>query len=200
MIDTMARATVRIAVTLLVVVASATVCRAASSRPSQPPYPPTPHTGTKYVSKRYGYSIVLRGKYVLVPAKLQWDGRFPFGDTGMVDLIAGVYIDHKFVVAAEPVPAGMTLSEWEAFVVGVQRSFCGGLRNFRASSLGGEPAQEFVNTCSNAPSVPWRVITLAALHNGRGYLLNYLSESTSSAAAEHRNYDAGRRSFHFTQK
>jgi hypothetical protein len=111
-----------------------------------------------------------------------------------------VYIDHKFVVAAEPVPAGMTLSEWEAFVVGVQRSFCGGLRNFRASSLGGEPAQEFVNTCSNAPSVPWRVITLAALHNGRGYLLNYLSESTSSAAAERRNYDAGRRSFHFTQK
>jgi hypothetical protein len=198
MIDTMARATVRIAVTLLVVVASATVCAAASGRPSKTTS--APPAGKKYISKRYGYSIVLRGKYVLVPAKLQWDGRFPFGDTGMVDLIAGVYIDHKFVVAAEPVPAGMTLSEWEAFVVGVQRSFCGGLRNFRASSLGGEPAQEFVNTCSNAPSVPWRVITLAALHNGRGYLLNYLSESTSSAAAERRNYDAGRRSFHFTQK
>lgn len=195
MIDTMARATVRIAVTLLVVVASATVCGAASSRRSQPPYPPTPHTGTNYVSKRYGYSIVLKGKYLWFLAKQQWDGRFPFGDTGQVDLIAGVYQDYKFAVAAKPVPAGMTLSEWEAFVEGVQRQQCHGLRNFRATSLGGEPAREFVNDC---PS--YRVITLAALHNGRGYLLNHLSEPTSNAAADRRNYDAGRRSFQFTQK
>ena len=193
MIDTIARATVRIAVTLLVVVASATVCAAASSRPSKTTSAPA--AGKKYISKRYGYSIVLRGKYVLVPAKLQWDGRFPFGDTGQVDLIAGVYIDYKFAVAAKPVPAGMTLSEWEAFVVKVQRQQCNGRRNFRATSLGGEPAREFVNDC---PS--YRVITLAALHNGRGYLINHLSEPTSNAAADRRNYDAGRRSFHFTQK
>src|SRR5436305_10418738 len=64
MIDTMARATVRIAVTLLVVVASATVCAAASSRPSKTTSAPA--AGKKYISKRYGYSIVLRGKYVLV--------------------------------------------------------------------------------------------------------------------------------------
>jgi hypothetical protein len=92
----------------------------------------------------------------------------------------------------------MTLSEWEAFVEGVQQQFCYGLRNFRPSSLGGEPAQEFVNTCPNSPS-SWRVITLTALHNGRGYLLNFLSEPSSNAAAERRNYDAGRRSFRFTQ-
>ena len=196
----MARATVRIAVTLLVVVASTTVCGAASSRPSQPPYPPTPHTGTTYVSKRYGYSIVVKGKYLWWPAKQQWDGRFPFGSTGQVDLIAGWYINDKFLVSAMPVSAGTTLSEWEAFVKGVQDRYCGRLRDFRPSSLGGEPAQEFVNTCSNDGTVPWRVITLAALHNGRGYLLNYLSESTSNAAAERRNYDAGRRSFHFIQK
>jgi hypothetical protein len=175
-----------------------TVCGAASSRASQTTS--APPAGKKYISKRYGYSIVLRGKYVLVPAKHQWDGGFPFGDTEMADLIAAVYIDHKFVVAAEPVAPDMTLSEWEAFVVGVQRQYCYGLRNFRDSSLGGEPAQEFVNTCPNAPSPPWRVITLAALHNGRGYLINYLSESTSNAAAERRNYDAGRRTFQFTQK
>jgi len=190
----MASATVRIAVTLLVVVASATVCGAASSRSSQPPYPPTPHTGTKYISKRYGYSIVLKGKYLWFPAKKQWDGRFPFGDTGQVDEMAGYYIDHKFIVAAKPVPAGMTLSEWETFVEGVQKQICHGLRHFRATSLGGEPAREFVNSCPQ-----YEVITLAALHNGRGYLLNYLSEPTSNAAAERRNYEAGRRSFRFTQ-
>jgi len=196
MIDTMARATVRIAVTLLVVVASATVCGVASSRASQTISPPP--AGNRYISKRYGYSIAPKGSYVFVPAKQNWDGRFPKGDTGQVDLIAGWYINDKFVVSAMPVSAGTTLSEWEAFVVGVQRGYCSRLRNFRPSSLGGEPAQEFVNTCPNEPS--YRVITLAAVHNGRGYLINFVSESTSNAAAERRNYDAGRRSFRFTQK
>jgi hypothetical protein len=188
----MARAAVCIAVALLAVVASATVCGAASGRASQTT--PAPPAGKKYISKRYGYSIVPTGKYLWFPAKKQWDGRFPFGDTGQVDVMAGYYIDHKFIVAAKPVPAGMTLSEWEAFVEGVQRQFCHGLRHFRATSLGGEPAREFVNSCPQ-----YEVITLAALHNGRGYLLNYLSEPTSNAAAERRNYEAGRRSFRFTQ-
>jgi hypothetical protein len=192
----MPRAAVRIAVALLAVVASATVCGAASSRASQTTS--APPAGKKYISKRYGYSIAPKGSYLWIPAKQQWDGRFPFGSTGQVDLIAGWYRDDKFAVAAKPVPAGMTLSEWEAFVEGVQQKFCWGLRNSRPSSLGGEPAQEFVNTCPNSPS-SWRVITLAALHNGRGYLLNFLSEPSSNAAAERRNYDAGRRSFRFTQ-
>jgi hypothetical protein len=192
----MARAAVRIAVTLLAVVASATASGAASGRPSQTTA--APPAGKKYISKRYGYSIVLKGKYLMIPAKQQWDGSFPFEASGQVDLIGGVYIDHKFIVAAKPVPAGMTSSGWEAFVEGVQQRFCGRLRNFRATSLGGEPAREFVNTCPYPPST-WRVITLAALHNGRGYLLNYLSEPTSNAAAERRNYEAGRRTFQFTQ-
>ena len=109
-----------------------------------------------------------------------------------------------FIVGAKPVTSGMSLRRWGAFVVSVQQQFCYGLRNFRASSLGGEPAQEFVNTCPiepapGAPTSSYRVITLAALHNGRGYLLNFLSDPSSNAAAERRRYDAGRRSFRFTQ-
>jgi hypothetical protein len=194
----MPRAAVRIAVGLLAVVASATVCGAASSRASQASS--APPAGKRYISKRYGYSIAPKGSYLWTPAKQNWDGRFPFGSTGQVDLIAGWYAatDDKFAVAAKPVPAGMTLSGWEAFVKGVQQQQCYRLRNFRASSLGGEPAQEFDNICPNSPS-SWRVITLAALHNGRGYLINFLSEPSSNAAAERRNYDAGRRSFRFTQ-
>lgn len=189
----------RTAVTLIAVVASAMACGAASSRPLQTTS--APPAGKKYISKRYGYSIVLRGKYLWFPAKQQWDGQFPFGSTGQVDVIAGYYIDHKFAVAAKPVPAGTTLAGWEAFVLGVQRQFCGGLRDFGASSLGGEPAQEFVNECPGpAPGTTWKVITLAALHNGRGYLLNYLSGPTTKSAAERRTYEAGRRSFRFTQK
>jgi hypothetical protein len=192
----MPRAPARIAVTLLALIASAVACGAASSRPSQTTS--APPARTKYISKRYGYEIVLRGRYFIVPAQRQWDGRFPFGATGQVDLIGDYTQDRKFVVAAKPVPPGMSLSRWEAFVVRVQRRFCHGLRNFRASSLGGEPAREFVNSCPASPE--YEVITLAALHKGRGYLLNYLSPPSSSAASDRRMYEAGRRAFQFTQK
>src|SRR5690348_8245505 len=80
----MPRAARRGIVAFLVVVVSAVACGVASSGPSQTTS--APPAGKKYISKRDGYSIVLKGKYVLVPAKLQWDGRFPFGATGMVDL------------------------------------------------------------------------------------------------------------------
>jgi hypothetical protein len=123
----MARAAVRVAVALLAVVASVTVWGAASSRAAQTIS--APPAGKKYISKRYGYSIAPKGSYLFTPAKQQWDGRFPFGATGQVDLIAGWYVEDKFAVAAKPVPAGMTLSEWEACVEGVQQQFCYGLRD-----------------------------------------------------------------------
>jgi hypothetical protein len=187
----MPRAAVRIAAMLLAVVASAIACGAASSRPSQTTS--APPASTKYVSKRYGYEIVLRGRYYILPAQRQWDGRFPFGATGQVDLIGGYTQDHRFAIAAKPVRSGMSLSRWGAFVVRVQRRFCHGLRNSRASSLGGEPAREFVNSCPD-----YEVITLAALHKRRGYLLNYLSAPSFSAASDRRIYEAGRRAFRFT--
>ena len=131
----------------------------------------------------------------MIQAQQLWDGRFPFGDTGQVDLIVADSQDRKFIVAARPVPPGMSLSRWAAFVVKVQRQVCGGLRGFRASSLGGLPAREFVNNCPG-----YSVITLAALHKGRGYLLNYLSPPASSETSERRAYEAGRRTFEFTEK
>lgn len=128
-------------------------------------------------------------------AQGQWDGSFPFGASGQVDLIVDDTQDRKFIVAAKPVSSGMSLPRWKAFVVRVQRQVCHGLRSFRASSLGGVPAREFVNSCPE-----YDVITLAALHNGRGYLLNYLSPPSSSAASGCRIYETGRRAFDFTQK
>jgi hypothetical protein len=55
------------------------------------------------------------------------------------------------------------------------------------------PAREFVNNCPG-----YDVITLAALHEGRGYLLEYLAPTQFSAASNRRTYDAGRRSFRFS--
>jgi len=180
-------------VTLLVfvVVAGAAGC-GAESRSSQKTS--VPRVGTKYVSKRYRYEIVLLGKFGMVSALAPWDGSFPFGSSGRVDVIVDRH-DRKFIVAAKPVSSGMSLSRWEAFVVRVKRQACHGLRHFRASSLGGVPAREFVNSCPG-----YDVITLAALHGRRGYLLEYLSPPSFGAAAERRVYEAGRRAFAFTQK
>jgi hypothetical protein len=178
--------------TLVAMAALAVLTDSANSRTSQTPF--AAHAGTTYRSKRYGYEIVLKGRYGMVPALEQWVGDFPFGASGQVDVITDVQ-DRKFIVAAKPVPSGMSLSRWKAFVVGVKRQVCHGLRNFRATSLGGAPAREFVNTCPE-----YDVITLAALHNGRGYLLEYVSPTMFSAASDRHTYEAGRRTFRFTQK
>ena len=130
----------------------------------------------------------------MIPAQLAWDGGFPFGSSYKVDVIIDPH-DRKFVVAAKPVSSEMSLSRWEAFVVEVKRQACHGLRDFRASSLGGVPAREFVNSCPE-----YEVITLAALRKGRGYLLEYLAPASFSAASDRHTYDAGRRAFAFTQK
>ena len=181
----------RIAATLFVIVATVTAC-GAESRSAQKTS--APRAGKKYISQRYRYEIVLRGKYTMIPAQVAWSGGFPFGSSGQVDVIIDPH-DRKFIVAAKPVVSGMSLSRWEAFVVTLKREACRGLRGFRASSLGGEPAREFVNSCPE-----YDVITLAALHRGRGYLLEYLSPSSFSAASDRHIYEAGRRAFDFTPK
>jgi hypothetical protein len=168
-------------VMLVLGIASATLCGVATSRSS-----------TTYVSKRYGYKIALNGQYTMIQALLQWDGSFPFGASGMVDITINSH-DQKFIVAAKRVSSRMSLARWQAFVVKVKKQNCTRLRNFRSTSLGGAPAREFVNNCPD-----YNVITVAALHKGRGYLLEYLAPTQFSAAANHRTYEAGRRSFRFT--
>jgi hypothetical protein len=177
----------RLAVMLVLVAVSATVCGAGSSRTS-----PRKGRGTTYASKRYGYQIVLTGPYTMTPAYGQWDGDFPFGSSGKVDLIVDPH-DRKFIIAAKPVSPGMSLSRWEAFVAGVKRESCSTLRRFRTSSLGAAPAREFLDTCPG-----YNVITLAAVHERRGYLFEYLAPPSFSAASDRRTYEAGRRAFSFT--
>jgi len=180
----------RIAALLLVALAAATAASEATSQPSHAQL--ALRTSTTYISKRYGYRIGLSGQYTMIQALLQWDGSFPFGASGMVDITIDAH-DRKFIVAAKRVSSGMSLARWQAFVVGVKRQNCTRLRNFRSTSLGGVPAREFVNNCPG-----YDVITLAALHKGRGYLLEYLAPTQFSAASNRRTYDAGRRSLRFS--
>jgi hypothetical protein len=109
----MPRAAVRVAVTFLALVATAAAFGAERGR-SSPQTTSALSADTKYISKRYGYEIVLRGPYYIVPAQRQWDGSFPFGASGLVDLLGDeTRGDRKFAIAAKPVPSGMSLSGWE---------------------------------------------------------------------------------------
>jgi hypothetical protein len=68
---------------------------------------------TKFVSKRYGYSVVLAGQWKAKYARTGWWGNFPLMDSGEVDVFTDSTGERFFIVAATRVPAGTTLRQWE---------------------------------------------------------------------------------------
>jgi hypothetical protein len=150
--------------------------------------------GKKFVSKRYGYEVVLpAGRYYAYYASMAWNGKeFPFGDRGKVDVFLE-NSDRKFIAAAARLPTGTTLRKWEASYIAVMQSFCKRARAFRNTTLGGVAAREFTIGCPM-----YDVIAVVALHRGRGYFFQFLSPSANTAASDRRIFDAGRRTFRFT--
>jgi hypothetical protein len=171
------------AVTVALVAASSTAWAERAAEGSAP--------RSKFVSKLYGYELVLSGRYHPAYAAIEWSGSFPFGSS-LVDVFSDQQ-DRKFIIAAMPLKAGTTLQKWDAAQVATKESFCEKARAFRNTTLDGEPAREFVNRC---PS--YDVITLAARHRGLGYMFSFVSPTKQLAASDRRIYDAGRRSFRFT--
>jgi hypothetical protein len=161
--------------------------------------------GKKFVSKRYGYEIVLpagryHATYAPIAAYYAWNGKdFPFGDSGVVDAFADGS-DRKFIAAATRLSTGTTLRKWEASFIAVMQSFCKKARALRNTTLGGVPAREFTIVCPGfAPSAPgYEVIAVVALHRGRGYFFQFVSPTVNTAASDRRIFDAGRRTFRFT--
>jgi hypothetical protein len=150
--------------------------------------------GKKFVSKRYGYEIVLpAGRYYAYYASMAWDVKlFPFGDSGKVDVFAN-NSDQRFIAAATRLSTGTTLRKWEASYIALMQSFCKKARSLRTTTLGGVAAREFTIRCPM-----YDVIAAVALHRGRGYFFQFLSPSANSAASDRRIFDAGRRTFRFT--
>jgi hypothetical protein len=150
--------------------------------------------GTTFVSKRYGYEFALIGRFFPQYATVAWSGSFPFGGRADID---GFYDwkDRKFIIAAKRLPAGATLRSWQVAQVATKEAFCAKSQAFRNSTLGGEPAREYLNVCPG-----YDVITLVALHRGLGYMFSFVSPTQNAAASDRRIYDAARRSFRFSPK
>lgn len=176
---------------VLVVAASAAESSPSAARRSAPT--------TKFVSKKYGYTTALPGKWFVHYAVTQWLGGFPYGDTPDEDFIFDSR-DRKFKVMAKPVPAGTTLEKWTASHVDTMQSYqdagkplCHQARAFHNTTLGGEPAREFQLACDQ-----YDVIVVTTIHRGRAYSFQFVSPTSNTAASDRRTYDAGRRSFRFT--
>jgi hypothetical protein len=154
---------------------------------------------TKFVSKRYGYSIVLPG------SSSDWSANFasstwssdeiPSRNDLRLDTLADLRRGGLYLIAARRPPAGKTLEKWTDFVVSARPSECAlrGPKQLLKSTLDGTPALVVTWSC---PEGYW-VIVITALHAGRGYFVLLASPTNLSRASDQRRFDAARRSFRF---
>jgi hypothetical protein len=157
--------------------------------------PARPELAAKFVSKRYGYEIVLPGRWKATYARTAWTGKFPLMDSGEVDFFEDSR-ERFFIVAAKRLPAGTKLRRWESSHAAVmsESPYCGESRAFRSTKLGGAPAREFQNRC-----LVHDAIVVVAVHRRRGYTFQFVSPKEISATSDRRTFDAGRRGFRFTR-
>jgi hypothetical protein len=146
----------------------------------------------KFVSKRYGYSIVLPAAWTSFPAARAWHGGPPFMDPSGVDSYQ-VADGRTVAVAARSLPPTTTLQKWASLYVGTAvPSFCTKSRGYRATTLGGARALAFTGHCE-VHDINIGLTT----RRGRGYVFALSSPSANSAAADGAVFEAARRSFRF---
>jgi hypothetical protein len=159
----------------------------------------TPKT-TKFVSKRYHYSLVLLGgpgRWANTHATGNWPGDYPpsFGNTDF-DRLYDNKTGHSWLIAAKRVPAGMTLEQWTAYTMARLNSSCTPLPWRSNAKLGGAPARRYDVKCPEG-----RVIILTTLHDHRGYFFNCIPGTLKRVVqrvAAQRACSATQRSFHYT--
>lgn len=150
---------------------------------------------TKFVSKRYGYSIVLPG------SSSRWSASFASSDwtsdsigglaSSEMDAFTDARTGRTYLLAARP---SRSLERWTAFVVSAHPSpLCGAARFLPDSTLAGSRARVHTVSCSDG----YRVFVATALHGRRGYMLLVASPTALSRAADLHAFDAARRSFRF---
>src|SRR5262245_33522043 len=170
------------------------VAYVAESSPARTGWGPQGATREPFVSQLYGYEIVLTSAWYASYPSDEWTGGFPEGASGQVDVITDPG-DHKFIVGANRVPAGMKLRKWEATRIAAMQSVCKKATAFRNTTLGGVAAREFTLICPG-----YDVITVVALHRNRGYLVAFLTPNkplAKTATPDRRIYEPGRRSIRF---
>jgi hypothetical protein len=146
---------------------------------------------TNFVSKRYGYSMVLAGgsaRYLTTHALANWSGGGPFPSDPAFDQINDLKTHSLYTVAAKRIPRDWTLRKWTSFTISITVPPCAHKQQtLTKSNLGGAAALVYELKCAEG-----LVFQLAAIHAHRGYFVIYMAD-----AVDRRAFNAGLRSFHF---
>jgi hypothetical protein len=170
---------------LCVVVAALLLAPAATARPA-----------ATFVSKRYGYSLVLPGSSSRWSAALAIVNLSGSATAGAIhspetDAFTDAESQRTYILAARPNQPN--LQKWAKFVISIRNPSCGAPHSLANTTLAGERALAFTWSCT----IGQRGIMIATLHAGRGYFILVASPTTLSRASDLRAFDAARHSFRF---
>jgi hypothetical protein len=178
----------RLALISIAMFAAAVVCGSSAGKPTAPP--------RTFVSKHYGFSVILTTDWTAADAVFDWNGNKLEGLASpdwarFNDAARG----RTLVAAAARVAKRTRLASWRAAMVRAAPSFCSDSKKYVKTMLDGEPAAAWTTRCSDG----YDVYKLAALHGTRGYMILLGSRSTNGDAQDRGVFESIRRSFRFTR-
>ena len=173
-------------VAALCVIASALVLvPAAASEPS-----------TRFVSKQYGYSIVLPGSsngWFSSFARATWSTGPISPDTTAFDTFTDLRNDRLYIVGARRLPAGSTLEKWTAIFLRNRGPNCTTHASLSSSKLSGAPARLLTWSCTDG----YNATGITTLRADLGYFMIVASRTTGSRASHRTAFSGARASFRF---
>ena len=151
---------------------------------------------TKFVSKQYGYSIVLPGnssRWFSSFARVTWSTGTISPDTAAFDTFTDLRTDRLYIIGARRLPAGSTLEKWTAMFLRNRGPNCTTRASLSSSKLSGAPARLLTWSCTDGYSA----IGITALRANLGYFMLVASRTTGSRASDRTAFSDARESFRF---
>ena len=156
-------------------------------------------SSTKFVSKQYGYSIVLPGnssRWFSSLARVTWSTGTISPDTPAFDTYTDLRTDRLYIIGARRLPAGATLQKWTTMFLKNRGPNCTTPPTLSNSNLSRTPARLLTWSCTDG----YNAIGITALHAHLGYFMIVASRTTSSRAANRTAFNGARASFRFLSK
>jgi len=173
---------------LCVIVSALVLVPVAASAPS-----------TKFVSKQYGYSIVLPGnssRWFSSFARVTWSTGTISPDTPAFDTYTDLRTDRLYIIGARRLPTGSTLEKWTATFLRNRGPNCTTHALVSSSKLSGKPARLLTWSCTDGYSA----IGITTLHAHLGYFMIVASRTTSSRDSNRTAFKGAQASFRFLPK
>ena len=155
-----------------------------------------PAQNTKFVSKQYGYSIVLPGnssRWFSSFARVTWSSGPISPDTAAFDTFTDLRTERLYIIGARRLPAGSTLDRWTAIFLRNRGPNCTTDASLSNSKLAGTPARLLAWSCTDGYSA----MGITALRANLGYFMLVASRTTGSRASDRTAFSGARASFRF---